>query len=411
MRMRRISALLLAAGLLTGVATAQSSPPKTLYAELNARYSKNIGSPTDGRLRPSKKFPGTEQAYLPAIEPSSHAANLVVLKNGDILCFWFTGTWEGHSGVGIAMSRLKPGSRQWTKPRMIDSKAGWSYQNPVPFQAPNGTVWLFHSEQRALQGETHAHVLVLKSTNNGKTWTKPKMLFPQPGAFTRNPVVIMPDGGWLLPMYRAVGHWWQNYPVIKITHNQGKTWTTCHLPKATGLVQPDVVLLPDHHYVAFLRSRNATWIYRSTSSDGCHWTKPVPTSLPNNNSSIQVRMLRNHDMVMAFNNSPRIMVRGHVRSGPRKPLTLAISSDYGKHWRWLRNIATGRPWATTALEHEKKPGRDAYSYPSVVQDPDGKIDVAFTYRRETIKFMRLSESWIKQGPMNRYLQTSKSHSK
>lgn len=394
---RRLSALLLAAGVLTAVASAQTSSSESSYAKLNALYSKNVGSPTDGRLRPSKKFPGTERAYLPAIQPSSHAANLVVLKNGDILCFWFTGTWEGHSGVGIAMSRLKPGSSQWTKPKMIDSKAGWSYQNPVPFQAKNGTVWLFHSEQRALQGETHAHVLVLKSTDNGKTWTKPKMLFPQPGAFTRNPVVVMPDGGWLLPIYRAIGKSRQNYPVIKITHNEGKTWTTCDLPKAKGLVQPDVVLLPHHHYVAFLRSRNASWIFRSTSTDGCHWTKPVPTSLPNNNSSIQVRMLRNHDMVMAFNNSPRVTIDGHVRPGPRKPLTVAISHDYGKTWPWLRNIATGRPWATTALEHENKPGRDAYSYPSVVQDPHGQIDVAFTYRRETIKFMRFPESWIKQG--------------
>jgi predicted neuraminidase len=101
-------------------------------------------------------------------------------------------------------------------------------------------------------------------------------------------------------------------------------------------------------------------------------------------------------MVMAFNNSPRIRVDGHPRPGPRKPLTLAISSDYGKTWPWMRNIATGRPGATSALEHEKLPGREAYSYPSVVQDPDGKIDVAFTYRRETIKFMRLPESWIKK---------------
>ncbi len=389
MRMRSLGVVLLAAGVLTISAHAQNG--------LNSKYTKNIGSPTDGRLRPSPKYPGTEEAYLPAIEPSSHAANLVVLKNGDILCFWFTGTWEGHSGVGIAMSRLKPGSHQWTKPRMLDSKPGWSYQNPVPFQANNGTVWLFHSEQRALQGETNAHVLVLKSTNNGKSWTKPTMLFPQPGAFTRNPVVVMPDGGWLLPIYRAVGRWWQNYPVIKVTHNEGKTWTTCPLPKATGLVQPDVVLLPHHHYVAFLRSRNATWIYRSTSTDGCHWTKPVPTALPNNNSSIQVRMLRNHDMVMAFNNSPRIMVDGHPRPGPRKPLTLAISSDYGKTWPWMRNIAVGRAWATPALEQEKDPGREEYSYPSVVQGPNGNIDVAFTYRRETIKFMRIPESWIKDG--------------
>lgn len=387
--MRHLGTLLIAVSLLTVPAMAQTS--------LNARYSKDIGTPTDGRLRPTQ-YPGVEQAYMPAIAPSSHAANLIVLKNGDVLCFWFTGTWEGQSGVGIAMSRLTPGSHQWTKPILIDSQPGVSFQNPVPFQAPDGTLWLFHSTQGAGKGETNAHVMLVQSKDNGHTWTKPRLYFSKSGAFTRDPLVIMPDGGWMLPMYMATGKSsQQNYPIVKITHNQGKTWTTCRFPDAGGLVQPSVVLLPNHHYVAFLRSRNATWIYRSASADGCRWTAPVATSLPNNNASIQATVLRNHDIVLAFNNSPRVMIHGKVRPGPRKPVTLAISTDGGKTWPWMRNIETGRPWATTALEKEKKPGREAYAYPTVVQDPDGKIDVAFTYRRETIKFMRIPESWIKQG--------------
>lgn len=398
MTMRRLSALLFAAGLLTVAASAQTS--------LNARYSKDIGTPTDGLLRPTQ-YPGVEQAYLPAIRPSSHAANLIVLKNGDVLCFWFTGTWEGQSGVGIAMSRLTPGSHQWTKPMLIDSKPGMSYQNPVPFQAPDGTLWLFHSEQSAGKGETQAHVLVVKSKNNGKTWSKPKLLFRKPGAFDRDPLVLMPNGDWLFPMYMATGKSsQQNYPIVKITSNQGKSWTTCRFPNASGLVQPSVIMMPNHHYVAFLRSRNATWIYRSTSTDGCHWTAPVATSLPNNDASIQATLLRDHHIVMAFNNSPRVTINGKIRPGPRKPVTLAISADGGKTWPWMRNIETGRPSATIALEKEKKPGREAYSYPVVVQDLDGKIDVAFTYRRETIKFMRLPESWIKQGKQHSKPQAS-----
>src|ERR1700677_1577627 len=63
----------------------------------------------DGRLRVAQSA-GIVEAYLPVIQPSSHAANLIVLKNGDLLCFWFTGTWEGQSGVGIAVSRLARGS-------------------------------------------------------------------------------------------------------------------------------------------------------------------------------------------------------------------------------------------------------------------------------------------------------------
>lgn len=386
-----VSALLVLTSLIVPGASAQK----------NIDYSKDIGVPNDGRLRPARD-PGVEEAYLPAIAPSSHAANLLVLKNGDVLCFWFTGTWEGESGVGIAMSRLARGSHQWSEPILIDSHPGQSYQNPVPFQAPDGTIWLFHTTQPANQGEANAHVLLVKSTDNGKTWSSPRLLFGQPGSFTRDPVVVMPDAGWLLPMYDSTSGGItrgaeSNYSLIRISRDEGQTWIDCAIPHSSGYVQPSVVRLLDDHYVAFLRSRFADWIYRSTSADGCHWTAPVRTSLPNNNASIQAAMLADHHIVLAFNNSSSVIRNGKPTTGPRKPLTLAISEDNGQTWRWRRDIETGRPSASVEFEKEKAPGREAYSYPSVTQDPDGKIDVAFTYRRETIKFVRLPESWIQQG--------------
>ena len=377
----------LTAGLMTIAVFAQGS--------LNVRYAKDIGTPTDGRLRASAD-PGVESAYLPAIEPSSHAANLIVMRNGDLLCFWFTGAWEGESGVGIAMSRLTPESHQWSQPVLLDNKAGVSFQNPVPFEAPDGTLWLLHTTQGAGKGETRSRVLVLRSRDGGKSWDQPRPLFNEPGSFVREPLVVMRDAGWLLPMYMATGAWLHHYPIIKITRDAGKSWTPCYFSDAIGLVQPNVILLPNHRYVAFFRSRNATWIYRSSSEDGCHWTVPHPTSLPNNDASIQATLLRNHHIVIAFNNSPPVKVNGELHPGPRKPLTLAISADEGKTWPWMRNIESGRSSASLPAE-EGQPGLEAYSYPSVVQDPDGRIDVAFTYRRETIKFVRLPESWIAHG--------------
>lgn len=400
MSIRCFSVVVLSVSLLAtaGIVKGPSQPERQSSdaTTLNLRYSKEIGSPTDGRLRPTR-YPGVEQAYLPVIAPSSHAANLLVLKSGDLLCFWFTGTWEGQSGVGIAVSRLRRGTRQWSEPRLIDSKAGVSYQNPMAFQAPDGTIWLFHTEQGAGKGEAQAQVLVVKSRDGGTTWSEPQALFREPGSFTRDPIVTMPRGGWLLPMYLSSGKTAaENYSVVKISRDDGKTWTTCAMPHSEALVQPSVVRLSNGSYVAFLRSRRADWIYRSTSEDGCHWTAPMATLLPNNNASIQAVLLRDGHIVLAFNNSPRVYVNGKPRPGPRKPVTLAVSADGGKTWPWRRDVETGRPDATAQMEKEKLPGREGYSYPTVAQDPDGKIDVAFTYRRETIKFMRLPEWWIEQ---------------
>src|SRR5947199_3694683 len=83
--------------------------PIALSAQLD--YSKTIGAQVDGRLRASA-VPGLKEAYLIPIFPSAHAANLLQLRNGDLLCAWFSGTWEGNSDVAIVTSRLAAGSNE-----------------------------------------------------------------------------------------------------------------------------------------------------------------------------------------------------------------------------------------------------------------------------------------------------------
>ena len=115
--------------------------------------------------------PGLETAILPTLYPSSHAANLLVLRNGDVLCFWFSGTWEGESGVGIVVSRLPKGSQTWQTPILIDREDGKSFQNPVPFEDSHGRIWLFHTSQSAGKGQADAQVLKVWSDDGGHTWS------------------------------------------------------------------------------------------------------------------------------------------------------------------------------------------------------------------------------------------------
>jgi predicted neuraminidase len=374
------------------------------FAQTAFRYRMDIGHPTDGVLR---KLPheNMQEAYFDVLRASSHAANLLALRNGDVLCFWFTGTWEGESDVGIAVSRLSPGSRKWTKPLLIDHKEGESYQNPVPFQTPDGTIWLLHTTQLAGRGQADAHVLVVKSHDDGRTWSAPEVLLKQPGSFIRNPLVFMPDGSWMLPMYYTPSKGItagaeSNYSVVKISHDQGHTWTDCPIPQSNGYVQPSVIRLSSDHYIAFFRSRFADWIFKSTSADGCHWAIPTKTTLPNNNSSIQAILLSDHNIVLAFNDSHAGNHAGKPQEGPRKPLSVALSRDDGETWQSIRDVETGRHSKTPIPMNKEGLGREEYSYPSLVQDPDGSVDVAFTFRRETIKFVRFSEYWIAAGEPN-----------
>jgi predicted neuraminidase len=357
----------------------------------------------DGVMR--KTASGAEEAYIPMIERSSHAANLLQLKNGDLLCVWFSGVWEGQSGVSIVYSRLSAGSHQWTLPKVINRQEGASLQNPVVFEAPDGDIWVIHTTQPANEGQKNAKVLVVKSHDQGKTWSSPQVMFDKPGAFVRNPIMIRPDGSWLLPMYFTPSEGITdgaetNYSVMKISKDHGATWSDCAVPSSNGYVQPSVV--HQSEYIAFFRSRFADSIYRSTSADGCTWTAPKATSLPNNNASVQSYGLKDGRIAMVFNNTRASVVNGKPTTGPRKPLTVALSADGGETWGPMRDLELGRNVKPDDPSYahlmDDAPGRDEYSYPTVLQMRDGSIVAAYTYRRQTIKVVRFSESWIGQAP-------------
>ena len=76
----------------------------------------------DGRLFRSPSDAKRVEAFIPRAGNENHAANLLELPNGDMLCVWFAGTREGISDVRIALSRLPAGEAQWTKPIPVTAK-------------------------------------------------------------------------------------------------------------------------------------------------------------------------------------------------------------------------------------------------------------------------------------------------
>lgn len=368
-----------------------------------ATTQKEKPSPT---FSASVELPGAKAAMLPTVAPSSHASNLLLLRNGDVLCFWFSGSEEGQGGVGIVVSRLKKGSMTWEPTQVVDRDPKKSYQNPVPFEAPDGTIWLLHTQQSAGKGQADAQVLKVLSHDGGKTWTSPSILFGKLGAYDRQPIVIGKNGEWLFPMYYSTAAGITNgaetnYSTIASSTDQGRNWKETLVPHSEGLVQMSIVKLGASRFVAFFRSRYADFIYRSESTDGIHWSAPSPTVLPNNNASIQAAALADGAIVMAFDNTRGPKAEKVPQTGPRVPLSLALSSDGGITWKYVRDLEV--PASVKVRDASKGvpainlPNSEEYSYPSVLQLPDGSILATYTYRREAIKAVRVSEEWIRQG--------------
>ena len=203
------------------------------------------------------------------------------------------------------------GATQWSAAEKLSDDPGRSEQNPVLFPAPDGTLWLMWTAQLSGNQDT-AIVRRRISRDNGKSWGPIETLFPEHrgrGTFIRQPIVVLDNGDWLLPMFYC-----HSTPGREMErrrrHQRGEDLVRRRrdLARHRRARQPR---LRAHVHRAVsttarcsrcIRSRWADNIYQSRSTDhGRTWSAPVATALPNNNSSIQFTRLGNGHLALVFN--------------------------------------------------------------------------------------------------------------
>lgn len=198
----------------------------------------------------------------------------------------------------------------------------------------------------------------------------------------RNRIILSAGGGLIFPCYFTTDKI-PNSPFLLIADaaNHSKWGKPQSIKDADDLVQPSLVRTAPGTLTAFFRDRNAKNIFGATSMDeGGTWTKPTPAqagNLPNNNAGIEAWQLASGNTVLLFNNK--------TGGGTRSPMTAALSRDGGRSWFASRNLQVHDDNSTSATE---------FSYPTVLQTPDGMIHAAYTYDRACIKYIAFSEAWI-----------------
>ncbi|WP_348753945.1 exo-alpha-sialidase [uncultured Aquincola sp.] len=367
------------------------------------------------------------EADLPPPRVQCHAANLMTLGDGALGCVWFSGTQEGVADISVWFSRLAPGSETWSAPVQLSQDPTRSEQNPILFPAPDGRLWLIHTAQRAGNQDT-ALVRCRISEDNGRSWGPTRDLFTQAGIFVRQPVVVLDNSDWLLPIFHCPtepGQKWAGHDdtsAVMISSDQGASWHEVRVPESTGCVHMSIV--PGRRpgeLIGFFRSRWADHVYRSVSTDrGRHWTAPQPTELPNNNSSLQVARLTSGALAIVFNQSSaadaterRASLYDEIDDGdgrteavargrsafwgaPRAPMTVALSDDDGLTWPHRQHLETGDGYCMSNNSQQQL--NREYSYPSIHQSADGALQIAYTVFRQRIRHLRLTEAWVRQAP-------------
>ncbi len=120
------------------------------------------------------------------------------------------------------------------------------------------------------------------------------------------------------------------------------------------------------------RSKQGNVIQSWSNDDGKTWSALSKTTLPNPNSGIDAVTLKDGLQLIVYNpDAP-----GKEWSNGRSKLRMAMSTD-GENWQDVMELEHG----TT----------EEYSYPAIIQTPDGLIHITYTYDRKNIKHVVIRE--------------------
>jgi len=302
-----------------------------------------------------------------------HCSTICEAANHDLLCLWYGGSFESADDQALYLSRRKPGTRNWSEPTIIVQNPTMPPGNGVIFRDVDDRlciVWGRMEGTRPMgrgQGWDRCRLFSRTSTDHGENWSTDRPLFEDPlWCVPRNPPIVLKSGALLLPVEGLQGEVEGSYFLTRAGVDM--PWQRASF--TSGGSQPAVIQRDDGSLLALMR--HSQWITEiSSRDDGSTWTEAAPTKLKNPDSGIAMTRLSNGHLIVVYNDSQT----------SRTPLSLARSLDEGKTWE--------KP-----LQLESNPGE--YSYPCVVQTPDGKIHITYTFRRYAIKHVELNEDWCSQ---------------
>lgn len=368
------------------------------------------GLTSDGKLYFNEDM-GTVEAKIPAgTYLTCHSPAMLELPNGDLLCCWFAGSYEGEPDVSIVCARLPKGADRWSEPVLVSGDPERSEQNPSLFLGPDGAVWCMYTAQLARENgkdnmQFTSQIRCQKSFDGGLTWEAYETVFKREGSFCRQPIQVLENGRWIF------GNWLctdseeglaGDPSVFQISEDEGKSWRMVEMPNSRGRVHPTVVELGGGHLAAFMRSREADFIYRSESFDyGDTWSEPTPTPLPNNNSSISAIRTKSGRVAVAYNpTSTPVPVKGKAAwPGLRNPVAVALSEDGGLTFPMIRWMERGEGF----IGEENKTNNRQYEYPYIMQGADGRIHLTYAaFTRQCVKYVSFFEEDV-MGKKREYM--------
>ena len=317
---------------------------------------------------------------LPKAAEWADAVSLVQLPDGRLAAAWLGGSESGAEDAGIWYSTLS--KENWSKPQLIanrESTAGGTFAHvrgighPVLF-AEGSWLHLWYAST-GFGGTATSALNHSSSTDAGKSWLKPSRLQTSPLANistqVQTPPLALADGGLGLPLSHDFitghGEW------LRLS-STGQIVDKVRLTHPARSLQPAVVALDEQRALMVLRDsapEPGQVQVATTNTGGLRWTAGEALTVPNPNSTIALLRLK----------SGRLLLTGNPSPG-REALQLWLSADQGQTWQASRTVEAAAD------------GAAEFTNPAFLLSRDGRIHLAYTWRRQGIKHAVFSEAWL-----------------
>lgn len=364
------------------------------------------------------------QSVFPLDKNHNHAPGIVEFENGDLLVSWYRGSGERKADDVLVMGAWKrAGESDWSEPFVMADEPGFPDCNTCMHVDGSDRLWLFWPTVIANSWEScltryqvsdqptataglrwdRQGLVLLKPDDFGDEATRvldelisqqlptplsPKIaeeidtakerlqdkLFQRLGWQPRCKPTVLPSGRILLPLYTDTF----SISIMAISDDGGKSWYAGKPIYGLGNIQPAVVRRDDGTLVAYMRNNGpgGKILVSQSSDDGITWTVATSTNVLNPGSGLDAVRLRSGHWVLVCNDT----------TSGRAKLTLLLSDDEGKSWKWSRSLE----------DHSS----GQFHYPVIIQGRDESLHVVYSYFVEagkTMKYVRLDENWITQA--------------
>jgi len=374
------------------------------------------GSETAGSLE--------SQWVFPLDANHNHAPGIVEFDNGDLLVSWYRGSGERKADdVAVMGAWKRAGEKDWSAPFVMADEPGFPDCNTCMHVDDQNRLWLFWPTIIANSWEsclTRYQVADRPSSDKALVWNRQGLVLLKPDDFgdeakrvldqlidqqlpdslsqdiareidvakerlsdklfqrlgwqPRCKPTVLPSGRILLPLYTDTF----SISIMAISDDGGQSWYASKPIYGLGNIQPAVLRRKSGTLVAYMRNNGpgGKVLVSESSDDGITWTIATSTDVLNPGSGLDAVRLQSGRWAMICNDT----------ASGRSKLTLMLSDDEGKSWKWSRSL------------EDHLSGQ--FHYPAIVQGRDQKLHIVYSYfidAGKTMKYVRLDESWVTQA--------------